>query len=60
MRATLAELPMRQRAAVVLRFYGDLTEEQTADALGCSVAAARSLVFRAMTTLRDRIGDDDA
>jgi len=58
-RAALAELPDRQRAAVILRFYADLSEEQTAHALGCSVGAARSLVFRAMGTLRDRIGGED-
>lgn len=59
MRAALAQLPIRQRAAVVLRFYADLSEQQVADALGCSVTAERSLVFRAMETLRTRIGGDE-
>jgi RNA polymerase sigma-70 factor (sigma-E family) len=45
-------LPPRQRAAVVLRYYEDLSERETADALGCSVSAAKSLVARAMQTLR--------
>jgi RNA polymerase sigma-70 factor (sigma-E family) len=60
LRAALATLPMRQRAAVVLRYYRDLPEQQVAQALGCSVTAARSLVFRAMETLRIQIsrGDD--
>jgi len=58
-RAALAQLPIRQRAAVVLRFYADLSEQQVADALGCSVTAERSLVFRAMETLRTRIGGDE-
>jgi len=58
MRTALASLPDRQRAAVVLRFYGDLSEQQVADALGCSVTAARSLVFRAMETLRGLIGGE--
>lgn len=58
-RAALAQLPIRQRAAVVLRFYADLSEQQVADALGCSVTAARSLVFRAMGTLRTSIGGDE-
>jgi RNA polymerase sigma-70 factor (sigma-E family) len=58
-RAALAALPERQRAAVVLRFYGDLSEQQVADAMGCSVTAARSLVFRAMETLRQRIGGEE-
>jgi RNA polymerase sigma-70 factor (sigma-E family) len=55
--AALVSLPERQRAAVVLRFYEDLSEQQTADALGCSVTAARSLTFRAMETLRSLLGD---
>lgn len=58
-RAALAQLPIRQRAAIVLRFYADLSEQQVADALGCSVAAARSLVFRAMGSLRTRIGGEE-
>jgi RNA polymerase sigma factor (sigma-70 family) len=55
LRTALVELPDRQRAAIVLRFYADLTEEQTAEALRCSIGAARALVFRAMETLRVRI-----
>ena len=60
LRTALATLPMRQRAAVVLRYYQDLPEQEVAQALGCSVTAARSLVFRAMETLRTQIsrGDD--
>ena len=49
---TLASLPYRQRAAVVLRFYEDLTEHQAADVLRCSHAAMKSLTARAMSTLR--------
>jgi RNA polymerase sigma factor (sigma-70 family) len=56
LRTVLAELPDRQRAAIVLRFYADLTDEQIAEALRCSIGAARALVFRAMETLRGRIG----
>jgi RNA polymerase sigma factor (sigma-70 family) len=56
LKTALAELPDRQRAAIVLRFYADLTEDQTAQALRCSTGAARALVFRAMETLRARIG----
>jgi RNA polymerase sigma-70 factor (sigma-E family) len=50
--ATLNELPVRQRAALVFRYYADLSEQQTADAMGCSVAAVRSLAFRALESLR--------
>jgi RNA polymerase sigma-70 factor (sigma-E family) len=57
LRTALAHLPDRQRVVVVLRYYADLPEEQIADALGCSVGAARTLLFRAMETLRSRIGE---
>lgn len=49
---TLAALPYRQRAAIVLRFYEDLTEQQAAEVLGCSTAAMKSLTARAMSSLR--------
>jgi RNA polymerase sigma-70 factor (sigma-E family) len=48
----LRSLPARQRAAVVLRYYEDLGEEALADALRCSVPAARSLLARGMQALR--------
>jgi RNA polymerase sigma-70 factor (sigma-E family) len=51
----LLALPPRQRAAVVLRFYEDLSERETADVLRCSVAAVKSLTARAMETLRTRM-----
>lgn len=57
--SAVLELPARQRAAVVLRFYEDLSEHQTAEVLGCSPAAAKMLVARAMETLRDRIRKDE-
>lgn len=55
----LGELPERQRAAVVLRYYEDLTEDQVADVLRCSPRAVNSLVSRAMATLRARVEADD-
>ena len=48
-------LPYRQRAAVVLRYYQDFSEQQVADTLGCSYPAARSLVTRGMETLRKQL-----
>jgi len=58
LRRALSTLPMRQRAAVVLRYYEDLSERAMADALGCSVPAARSLLMRGMQTLRTIVEDD--
>lgn len=48
----LRGLPYRQRAAVVLRYYEDLDDGQIAAVLDCAEATVRSLVFRALTTLR--------
>ena len=42
----LAALPHRQRAALVLRYYEDRTEEEIAEVLGCRPATVRSLVHR--------------
>jgi RNA polymerase sigma-70 factor (sigma-E family) len=54
----LLELPARQRAAVVLRYFEDLSEQQAAEAMGCSTPALKSLVARAMETLRTTITKD--
>lgn len=54
----LLALPPRQRAAIVLRHYVDLSEAQTAEAMGCSVGAVKSSVSTGLGTLRRRIGPD--
>ena len=54
----LEELTPRQRSAIVLRFYEDLSERETAALLRCSPAAVKSLVARAMDALRARIGSE--
>ncbi len=48
----LQSLPKRQRTALVLRYYEDLTDQQAAEAMGCSETAVASLVQRALGTLR--------
>ncbi len=52
---TLMTLPPRQRAAVVLRFYEDLSEAQTADIMQCPVGTVKSLVSRGLETLRREV-----
>jgi RNA polymerase sigma-70 factor (sigma-E family) len=49
----IARLPPRQRAMVVLRYYEDMSEVQTAEALGVSVGTVKSAVSRALGKLRD-------
>lgn len=55
MHRVLLGLPQRQRAAIVLRFYEDLSDVQTAAVLGCSSGTVRSLVSRGMKTLREEL-----
>jgi RNA polymerase sigma-70 factor (sigma-E family) len=53
----LQRLPVRQRAAIVLRYYEDLTEAQTADAMGCAVGTVKSQVSAGLAKLREQLGD---
>jgi RNA polymerase sigma-70 factor (sigma-E family) len=52
----LAGLPKRQRAMVVLRYYEDLSEAETADVLGVSIGTVKSTTSRALVKLRDSAG----
>lgn len=52
----LGSLPKRQRAMVVLRYYEDLSEAETARTLGVSVGTVKSTTSRALTKLRDTAG----
>jgi RNA polymerase sigma-70 factor (sigma-E family) len=54
--AALRTVPPRQRAAIVLRYYQDLTEQQTAEAMGCSVGAVKSQVSAGLRRLRGALG----
>jgi RNA polymerase sigma-70 factor (sigma-E family) len=57
MRSALMALPLRQRTAVVLRYFEDLSEAQIADLMRCRPAAVKSLVFRGLSTLRTTLGE---
>ena len=59
----LAALPPRQRAVLVLRYYEDFSEAQTAAALSCSVGTVKSQAARGLVRLREltgAAGDRDA
>jgi RNA polymerase sigma-70 factor (sigma-E family) len=53
-------LPERQRAVVVLRYYEDLTERETAEVLGCSVGTVKSQAHDAIRALRRGLGQPQA
>ncbi|MFD7644908.1 SigE family RNA polymerase sigma factor [Kitasatospora sp. NPDC059795] len=54
--AALAALPPRQREAVVLRHWEDLTDSQAAAAMGCSTGAVRSHAAKGIAKLRETAG----
>lgn len=54
-RAAVEALPEKQRAAVLLHKYQDLSYEEIGRILGCSESALKSLLFRAYETLRVRL-----
>lgn len=57
--AQVLALPPRQRAVLVLRFYEDLTETETARVLGVSLGTVKSQAHDALRTLRTRIGQQE-
>ena len=54
------ELPRREQRVLVLRFYGNLTQEEIADRLSVSQMQVSRLLVRALTHLRKRLLDDPA
>ncbi|MGY5882555.1 SigE family RNA polymerase sigma factor [Modestobacter lacusdianchii] len=52
LRTALRALPPRMRTAVVLRYYADLSEQQTADAMGCSASTVNTQTARGLQRLR--------
>lgn len=55
----LKALPERQRATVVLRYWCDLSVDETARDLDCSAGTVKSQTARAMTNLRTALSFDD-
>lgn len=59
LKAVLADLPPRQRTVLVLRFAEDLSEQQVADLLGCSVGTVKSQTHKALRKVRDRLPQEE-
>jgi RNA polymerase sigma-70 factor (sigma-E family) len=58
LRVALLSLRPEQRAAIVLRYFEDLSEADTAQALGVAVGTVKSMVSRGMDRLRKELDDD--
>jgi RNA polymerase sigma-70 factor (sigma-E family) len=58
--SALAQLPLNRRAVLVLRFWEDQSVEATAEAMGLSVSAVKSLTHRALADLRTVLRDESA
>lgn len=56
--AAMLGLPIRQRAALFLRYYEDVSEQEAAETLGCSLSALKSLVNRGLRDLRTRVKEE--
>ena len=54
----LRQLPVRQREALVLRYYADLSEAQTAHAMGISPGAVKSHTARGIAALRHLLEEE--
>ena len=55
MHAMLAELPQRQREVVTLRYFEELSVEETAQAMQCAEGTVKATLFAALKTLRVKL-----
>jgi RNA polymerase sigma-70 factor (sigma-E family) len=58
LQAAVSKLPPRQRAVLVLRFYCDLSIDQSAEVLGCAPGTVKSQAAKALGSLRTALGRD--
>ena len=59
LRSAVAQLPPKQRAALILRMYHEMSHQEIAHAIGTSVGAAKANVFHAVQNLRKLLGGGD-
>jgi RNA polymerase sigma factor (sigma-70 family) len=55
LRSTMSLLPDRQREAIVLRFFEELSVEQTAEIMGCATGTVKATVHQALRALREKM-----
>lgn len=58
LRTALMGLSLRQRTAIVLRYYAGMTDQEIADTLDCAVGTVRSLLSRGLASLRPLIEEE--
>jgi RNA polymerase sigma-70 factor (sigma-E family) len=58
LRTALTRIPKRRRVVLILRFWLDMSVEQTADALGCSTGTVKSQTSHGLANLRDVLGGE--
>jgi len=57
-RAAIAQLPPKQRSALILRMYHDMSHQEIADTLGSSVGAVKANFFHALGNLKKLLGSE--